>query len=139
MSEPEAPSTSLTPEIARSMLRSISDYLAEHLDQPCSCNSCYVCAATLLVKLQTARNGPVINIAGWRTGMNKVGCTKLLHEFGLGIAEAFTITNQIVKTFQPDREPSRFEEEQDVIKITVSYGCDAEVVKAALREVGVIC
>lgn len=138
----EASATPLTEERARAIIRGMSDghYLAEHLDRRCSCNACYVCAATFLVKLQNRLTGPTVFITGWRIGMNKIGVGKLLHESGIGIADAFKLTNQILQTFHRDKEDesgNRFDDGPP-IQVQVAEGIDRDEFIGKLRDLGIL-
>src|SRR5258708_3305485 len=142
----EASVSPLTEERARAILRNSPDsiatisnspdcgnYLAEHLDRRCSCNACYVCAATFLVNLQNRLTGPTVFINGWRVGMNKVGVGKLLHKCGIPLAASFQLTNQIIGTYRRDPENENRFDDGPPIQVQVAEGIDRDEFIEKLR------
>ena len=82
-------------------------------------------------------NGPTVFINGWKAGMNKVGVTRLLHEFGLDMSEAFQLTNQILTfTRDPDDE-TRFDT-GPIIRVQIAEGYDRDEFIGKLRDLGVL-
>lgn len=137
----EESASPLTEERARAILRSMPDggWLADNLDKRCSCNACNACAATFLVKLQDRLTGPTVFITGWRIGMNKIGVGKLLNQSGIGLGEAFRLTNQILEQFRRGSDPNKdWFDDGPPVQIQVAAGIDRDNFIAKLRDLGIL-
>lgn len=137
MSDNEAAGPALTEERARAILRPLSSHLADNLDRRCSCNSCFVCAAVFLVKMQGRLIGPTIIVTGWRTGMNKIGVGRTLHDAGLSIVDSHRMSNLILESFRRSNEASDIFDQGGPIQVQVADGVDRDALLSRLRELGV--
>lgn len=140
----EAAAPPLNEERARDILAnifstSLGTHLSLNLDKRCSCNSCCICAATFLVKLQDRLTGPTIFVTGWKLGLNKIGVAKLLHEHGIGIGDAHVLVNRILNGWHRNPEDeTRFDEGGTVIRIQVAEGIGRDELIAKMRDLNVL-
>jgi hypothetical protein len=82
--------------------------------------------------------GPTVFINGWTVGMNKIGTGRLLRESGIGAAESFRLTNQIVNGFRRDRENGNRFDDGPVIRVQVAEGINRDEFIEKLRDLGVL-
>jgi hypothetical protein len=72
----------------------------------------------------SALHGPVVVLKGWREGINKVGVTLLLREYGVPLSEAYGATDAVLAG--------------ETVSVHLPKGTDTEALRRNLDELGLI-
>src|SRR3954454_23668090 len=73
---------------------------------------------------RSSSQNPVVVLAGWRKGMNKVGVTRCLRQAGASLGASFHATNQVL---QGQR-----------VSVLLGKSADSQAVKRRLAKLGII-